>query len=142
MSDRIIVMHKGVIQQIDQPMRIYEEPANATVADFIGLVNFMDGEMGNGSIELKKIGCSLPAQADFIGPAFAAVRPEHISMSKKAGGLRGKLQNKIYLGDSTDFRVAMGDMILRVVDRGASFSEYDEGEEISLEFGHVMVFPK
>ena len=142
MSDRIIVMYKGVIQQTDIPTKIYEEPANATVADFIGLVNFLEGEIKDGSAYLHQIGCSLPLRADFSGPALIAVRPEHISMSKSGSGLKGKLVQKSYLGDSTDCRVALGEVVLRVIERGENFTEYAEGEDVFLTFGHIMAFPK
>ena len=142
MSDRIFVMYKGVIQQIDVPTQIYEHPANPTVADFIGLVNFLEGEAEPGVIHFNKLGCSLPVEVSFTGPARVAVRPEHITMSKTSGPLRGKLLHKIYLGDSTDWRIAVGDTVLRVIDRGLSFDEYVDGEEVFLSFGHVMAFPK
>ena len=142
MSDRIIVMYKGVIQQVDVPTRIYENPANPTVAGFIGLVNFLQGEAEPGVIHFKQFGCSLPAEVSFTGPARVAIRPEHITMSKTKGVLRGKLLHKIYLGDSTDWRIALGDTVLRVIDRGSSFDEYVDGEEVFLSFGHVMAFPK
>jgi iron(III) transport system ATP-binding protein len=142
MSDRIIVMHKGVVQQVDAPTRIYENPVNPTVADFIGLVNFLDGEVRSGSIYLKQLDCSLPTDVSFTGPALVAVRPEHIVMSKTRGSLRGKLLHKLYLGDSTDCRVAVGDTVLRVIDRGSSFVEYADGEEVFLSFDNVMTFPK
>ena len=45
MSDKIIVMDKGEIQQIDVPTKIYDNPANQVVADFIGLVNFLPAEI-------------------------------------------------------------------------------------------------
>ena len=142
MSDRIVVMHKGVIQQIDVPTRIYENPANPTVADFIGLVNFLDGKLVDGRIHLNALDCSLPSKFDFSGPARIAVRPEHIRMSKQEGAIRGKLLNKFYLGDSTDCRVMVGDTEVRVIDRGAAFAEYQDGEEVFLTFGHVMAFPE
>ena len=142
MSDRIIVMHKGVIQQVDEPIRVYEHPANPIVADFIGLVNFLEGEAIDGQIHFKALGCSIPVKVSFAGPARVAVRPEHIRISKTEGYLRGKLVNKFYLGDSTDCRVMVGETELRVIDRGAAFAEYSDGEEVFLSFGHVMAFPK
>ena len=45
MSDRVVVMSMGVVQQIGAPHEIYTQPANKMVADFIGLVNFMEGEV-------------------------------------------------------------------------------------------------
>ena len=45
MSDRIIVMNQGLIQQVGTPVDIYNEPQNAFVADFIGESNIIDGVM-------------------------------------------------------------------------------------------------
>ena len=44
MSDRVVVMSRGVIQQIGTPYEIYRNPANKMVADFIGLVNFVEAK--------------------------------------------------------------------------------------------------
>jgi spermidine/putrescine transport system ATP-binding protein len=48
MSDTIVVMNNGVIQQIGSPEDIYNEPKNAFVADFIGESNILDGVMNEG----------------------------------------------------------------------------------------------
>mgnify|MGYP000520830320 CR=1 FL=1 len=45
MSDRVVVMNHGVIQQVGSPTDIYNEPVNAFVADFIGESNIIDGVM-------------------------------------------------------------------------------------------------
>lgn len=44
MSDRVVVMNRGIIQQVGAPHEIYTKPANKMVADFIGLVNFLPGK--------------------------------------------------------------------------------------------------
>jgi iron(III) transport system ATP-binding protein len=49
MADRIVVMNQGVIDQIGSPSEIYSEPASPFVADFIGTMNFVDGEMTSAS---------------------------------------------------------------------------------------------
>lgn len=54
MSDRIVVMSRGVVQQIGAPHDIYSNPANKMVADFIGLVNFLPGSITDGRVH--KIG--------------------------------------------------------------------------------------
>ncbi len=45
MSDRIAVMSDGVIEQMDVPAEIYDRPLTAFVADFIGEMNFLDGDV-------------------------------------------------------------------------------------------------
>ncbi len=57
MSDRIVLLHKGKIEQVDTPKKIYEEPASLYVADFIGESNIFDGEVVK--VQDKKIGIKL-----------------------------------------------------------------------------------
>lgn len=142
MSDRIVVMNQGVIQQIDKPQNIYENPANKVVADFIGLVNFIPAEIKADTIEMPTIGYTLQQSSSFTGKGMAAVRPEHITMSKTGSGLRGTLLHKFYLGDSTDCRVKINDQIIRVIDKAGSYQDYPDGETVYLEFNKVMAFPQ
>jgi iron(III) transport system ATP-binding protein len=141
MSDRIIVMHNGKIQQVDKPTKIYEDPVNATVADFIGLVNFIEAEALEDGLHIPVVGCTLPVKTTIKGRAIAAIRPEHIHMNRDGRGIKGKVIRKFYLGDSTDCRVAVGDQILRVIGRGSAFTDFLDDEEVYLEFSHVMAFP-
>jgi iron(III) transport system ATP-binding protein len=141
MSDRIVVMHKGVIQQVDKPMVIYENPVNKIVADFIGLVNFVPAEVAVDHINIPAFGYSLPWENSFTGAGLVAIRPEHIAMSKSGEGMPGKLLNKFYLGDSTDCRVQVKDEVIRVIDKAGVYGDYAEGEEVHLQFAKVIVFP-
>lgn len=52
MGDRIVVLDKGVIQQVDTPKNIYSNPANTFVAGFIGQMNFIDAKVENGCLKL------------------------------------------------------------------------------------------
>ena len=142
MSDRIIVMHKGVIQQVGGPTEIYDVPVNKIIADFIGLVNFVDGEVHQGELTIRGFGdIKLTVQAQFEGKAVAAIRPEHIGMSAQPGGLRGTVAHKFYLGDSIDWRIEVNGTMIRVVDRVASYNQFATGEEIRLDIQKAMVFP-
>ena len=60
MSDRVVVMSAGVVQQIGAPHEIYTKPANKMVADFIGLVNFIDGEVKGDRVFIKGSNVSFP----------------------------------------------------------------------------------
>ena len=59
MSDRIIVMNQGLIQQVGTPVDIYNEPQNAFVADFIGESNIIDGVMPKDCL-VEILGCRVP----------------------------------------------------------------------------------
>ncbi len=80
MADRIVVMNHGVIDQVGTPIEIYTEPATPFVADFIGKMNFLPGQVAkNGTVKIGDI--SLTANTgDYTGgdDVTVAVRPENI----------------------------------------------------------------
>lgn len=141
MSDRIIVMNQGVIQQVDRPIKIYENPTNQVVADFIGLVNFVEAEVTADQITLPTLNHVINRTSNFTGKALVAIRPEQITMNKSGSGLKGTLLHKFYLGDSTDCRVAVDQEILRVIVDADVFQNYTDGEEVYLEFNKILTFP-
>ncbi len=60
MADRVVVMNNGVIEQVGTPNEIYGEPTNRFVADFIGVMNFIEGEVGDGHVRRRWMaGCAL-----------------------------------------------------------------------------------
>jgi iron(III) transport system ATP-binding protein len=142
MSDRIIVMNAGVIHQIGNPAEVYETPADKTIADFIGLVNFLRAEAGEGGVTIPALGRTVPAPAGLAaGQAVAAVRPEHIALAAPGQGLTGTVVHKSYLGDAVDWRIEIGGEELRVIAPAAAFNEYGPGGQIGLEVDKVMIFP-
>ncbi|MGI9417240.1 MAG: putative 2-aminoethylphosphonate ABC transporter ATP-binding protein [Geminicoccaceae bacterium] len=84
MADRIVVMNHGIIEQVGTPMEIYRNPASAYVADFVGAMNFLHGEVVQtgrvriGGIELSVDG----AAADFAqgDPVVVCIRPEDVAV--------------------------------------------------------------
>lgn len=142
MSDRVVVMSMGVVQQIGAPHEIYTKPANKMVADFIGLVNFMDGEVKGDRVFLKGTNVSFANTSNVTGEATIAVRPENITMSLNGGQLEGKLTHRFYLGDAVDYRVQVGDHVIRVIVKGADLDSIPDGSKVYLDFDRVMVFAK
>ncbi len=142
MSDRVVVMSMGVVQQIGAPHEIYTQPANKMVADFIGLVNFMDGEAKGDRVFLKGTNVSFPNTNNIVGEATVAVRPENITMSLNGGQIGGQLTHRFYLGDAIDYRVQVGEHIVRVIVKGADIDAIPDGSKVYLDFDRVMVFEK
>ncbi len=142
MSDRVVVMSMGVVQQIGAPHEIYTQPANKMVADFIGLVNFMDGEAKGDRVFLKGTNVSFPNTNNIVGEATVAVRPENITMSLNGGQIEGQLTHRFYLGDAIDYRVQVGEHIVRVIVKGADIDAIPDGSKVYLDFDRVMVFEK
>ena len=140
MSDRVVVMSKGVVQQVGAPHDIYTNPANKMVADFIGLVNFIPGEAKGDRVFIKGSNVSFANPTDITGEATVAVRPENISISASGGQLEGNMVARFYLGDAVDYRVQCGDNMVRVIVKGADVDAYPDGSKVYLDFDRVMVF--
>lgn len=140
MSDRVVVMSKGVVQQIGHPHEIYTNPANKMVADFIGLVNFIPGEAKGDRVFIKGTNVSFSNPSDITGEATIAVRPENISISEHGGQLEGTMVARFYLGDAVDYRVQCGENMIRVIVKGADVNAYPDGSKVYLDFDKTMVF--
>jgi iron(III) transport system ATP-binding protein len=123
MSDEIVVMSKGRIEQQGTARQIYARPANRYVSSFIGVANLLDGRIarltgtGRGEIEVGHDGAvvRLPCRvADGIGegaPAVLSVRPENVAAVREPPGgprLEGEVCQAIFLGSCVDCRVRSG----------------------------------
>ena len=99
MSDRIAVMHDGVLEQLDVPMEIYEHPKTKFVAGFIGESNIFDGKV----TDKKDNVLTVQTEADFeVGEEMhVAIRPEYMDVSKtpvEGFDLPGTVKDFIYQG--------------------------------------------
>jgi iron(III) transport system ATP-binding protein len=133
-SDRIAVMNTGRIEQVGTPEEVYERPATAFVAGFIGRANLLKGRVaGDGVVECEG-GVRLLTTA---GPEHrrgeevaVSIRPHRIALSPAGGSapgdgpagggrvnlFRGTVTRAIYFGDAMDYQVALAgaDCTLRV----------------------------
>jgi len=113
MSDRIAVMNEGVLQQVGNAEEIYEQPANAFVAGFIGISNLLPGTVEDHSVRLTT-GQLIPAQLE---PGMKAgeqvlvcVRPEKLQLNRPDGGhasVEGTVVETVYLGTATQYMVEL-----------------------------------
>jgi iron(III) transport system ATP-binding protein len=130
MSDDIIVMSKGCIQQKGGPREIYGRPVNAYVSNFIGVANLLRGRVtavtapGRGMLQVAAGGCTaqLPCRlaagiADGV-EAMLSVRPENVAATRQNGGgscLEGEVIQAIFLGNCIDCRVRWGEFEWKVM---------------------------
>ena len=141
MSDRIFLIHRGVVQQSGTPQEIYNRPANQFVADFLGKVDFFKGIAGDGRIVFPAMGGqSLPYSGERTGKVEAAIRPENIFFAED-GPLAGILETVYYLGDVCDCRVRAGETVVRVIAGGWLHERLRTGEKVRLQVRDLMVFP-
>lgn len=140
MSDRIFLIHRGIVQQAGSPEEIYNQPINQFVADFLGRVEFLKGEVINNRIQLVGTDYSLPHQGKQSGKVEVAVRPENILIGEDGEGIPGIITAKYYLGDISDFRIKIGQISLRVISDGRCFRDYAIGDEVYLVMPDIIVF--
>ncbi|HEX2095981.1 MAG TPA: ABC transporter ATP-binding protein [Solirubrobacterales bacterium] len=123
MSDRIAVMNRGRIEQVATPEDVYERPATAFVAGFIGVSNLMPAVVsGPGEVRLEN-GASVAVSVDGLTPGErcqAVVRPEKLRIeppdaapaAPAANGaaprVEGTVESSLYLGTSTQVVVDLG----------------------------------
>jgi putative spermidine/putrescine transport system ATP-binding protein len=116
MSDRIAVFDRGVIQQVGTAAALYESPANAFVASFIGESNALSGRLEHIDGERCRIvtdaGAQLVASVGNVtgsGPVTLSIRPERVMLDEAQHGcenrLSGKVREFIYLGDHVRVRM-------------------------------------
>jgi hypothetical protein len=118
MSDRIGVMHQGRLMQVAAPSEVYEQPNSRWVADFVGDINLIEGELVEsgpaGSVVQSAAGRLCSAQVHDAPPGtmvWVAVRPEKVALVTEAPAaagdncLAGTVVDIGYLGDISIYKV-------------------------------------
>ncbi len=155
LSDRVVIMMGGRIQQIGTPAEIYAHPVNRFVADFIGKANFLEGTVASLQAEdmlvLDILGRRVPAPR--AGASFSegqkvllVVRPESVELGPKAAdALSGTVRESVYLGSQMMYEVEVNRNLVRVeIANPQEHTQYQPGEEVSLRLQtrslHVLSF--
>lgn len=111
MSDRVVVMNNGVIEQIGTPEDIYNEPVNAFVADFIGEANILNGTMVD-DCRINILGKELECVDKGFGkntPVDVVIRPEDIEITTPENGqLTGIVEKSTFKGVHYEMSVMCG----------------------------------
>src|SRR3954451_13720235 len=119
MSDRIAVMNRGVIEQVDVPEAVYERPRTTFVAGFIGVSNLMPGEVAQSGELRLDAGLTIPLATNGAEPGerlHCVVRPEKLELHPQGDGLppgrlavKGVIESSLYLGTATQVVVRLHD---------------------------------
>ncbi len=147
MSDKIAVMNKGKILQIGSPIEIYRKPANAFVAEFIGLANFLEYKslkFGENCVEVELKGgstikCSPPVKT---GNEYVVVaRPSDIEISTNPSpdSIPGTVVRATFLGGSIDYRIDIGGQVIRVEAKGGEL--VPPGSKVYLRIKYCVLAP-
>ncbi len=145
MADRVCVMSRGRIEQVAAPAELYERPATAFVAQFVGISSRVPVVVVGGELELFGQKCAVRRgeSTSVSGPGDALLRPEDVAVTVDPGG-QGFVTRKSFLGAMTRLVVQVGDINLRVDVRSDVGSEIDLGTRVALRVvaRDVLVAPR
>ena len=152
LSDRIVVMNEGVIEQIGSPVEIYRFPNSRFVANFIGRANFIDGVVlaqKNSRLTVRSLGESITLsniKREFREgePVTLIVRPEMIQIKKKGGLYQGTVRQSVYLGDMIEYAVEVDGVSILGTETDPHIIElFPEGERVTVGFAEdtIQVLP-
>ena len=142
MSDVVVVMNDGIIQQVAQPKKVYDEPQNAFVADFIGESNILSGVMKKDfliSFLGKDIQC-VDKGFEKNEKVDITIRPEDIIIKngEDKGHFNGKVVSTVFKGTYYEMEIVANDYEFTV----QSQKEFKPGAKVSLEIDpesiHIM----
>jgi spermidine/putrescine transport system ATP-binding protein len=145
MADRIAVMNEGRIEQVGPPREVYEEPASAYVADFLGVSNLFDAEASGrtsdgrcrvrvGDVELLASSGNISAR----GSVKVVVRPERVRVEAPGetgeNRLPGKIERVVYAGAVSQLVVTLdrGTPIRCMMANDGIESSFDRGAPVSV----------
>ncbi len=140
MSDRIVVMNKGLIEQVGTPEEVYRRPESRFVASFLGQSNLLPGQVtgladGLATLRLENgqdLAAEAPASLTPAARVTAIIRAQKVVLGPpERGGSRGRIISTSYLGGSAAYFVDMGGITLQSI---ATIDErvWREGEEVSV----------
>ncbi len=144
-SDRVVVMNQGIIEQIDKPVAIYKNPISKYVADFVGTSNFFEGRLSDGIVDNPegkfKVTNAIGIKS---GMVTAAIRPEKVEIiGDKADSsvaiqnvVSGKLMVIVFLGLIVRLviRLKTQDVIVDMLEKRFTEMGIERGETVKLYF--------
>jgi ABC-type Fe3+/spermidine/putrescine transport system ATPase subunit len=146
-SDRILVLNDGIIQQLGSPSDIYETPKNMFIAEFVGYVNFLEGKIENsdpdsgvyqvstehGNVSINKANDKNLGKGDEV---FLVIRPETVTLFPSDAQdlpnmLTGKIRHSMYAGNLVKYTIKCGDREILIDQYNPKDSiQYKRGDNI------------
>jgi len=128
LADRVVVMEKGIVQQVGSPTEIYDRPANSFVASFIGspAMNLIEGHLQNGRFTAP--GVEIDELRGPDGPVTLGFRAEDAQIAQEGSGqIRAPIYSIELLGDATMVTIRINEALVSVkADKGFRATIHDE----------------
>lgn len=141
LSDRIVVMNNGIIEQIGTPNEIYRHPKSHFVADFIGQANFVIAHAtpdGTGKVEVELFGKKVQLPFDGAitnGTVEAVIRPQALKLVDDESLQQVNILQVMYLGSEIEYLIDWSGRQLIVIDNDPRTSKiFQVGQTIGIDF--------
>jgi multiple sugar transport system ATP-binding protein len=140
MADRIAVMNEGRIEQLGEPLELYDRPANLFVAQFIGspAMNVLEGTFKGGSIEALGARWPCNAKASEGQAVTYGIRPEHLSLQPQ--GIAAEVEVVEPMGAETEVLVRVADRTFNIMVHGRASVGPGERVFLAPQVAHAHLF--
>ena len=140
LADRVVVMEKGIVQQVGTPKEIYNTPANLFVASFMGTpaMNLIEGEIKGGTFHSQHV--EVPGLTAPDGKVILGYRAEDASVVDSGGQINHSVYTLELLGDATMVTVLIGDHIVSVRADKNYRAAIGDAVSISIPSSHCHLF--
>lgn len=136
MADRIAVLDRGRLQQVDSPVGLYSRPQTRFVASFIGSANLLDGTATARGVDVPRVGL-VPARHELtVGSAATAViRPEDAALVAPGDGtVEGAVIDTFFLGGSSTVSIAVPGLRTPITSTVHAAAPVQRGELVGVRF--------
>jgi iron(III) transport system ATP-binding protein len=142
-SDRVVVMNEGRIEQVGTPVETYRHPQSRFVADFIGRANFVEGVVKSqldGKVVIDMMGHNLTVDAagdnyETDAEVTVVVRPEMMDLNPAEAQVQGVVRRASYQGDVVEYDVEVRGQLLALVENDPRHLViYEVGESVGVSF--------
>jgi iron(III) transport system ATP-binding protein len=149
LSDRIVVINQGEIEQVGTPEEIYARPKTRFVADFIGKqTNFLTGEVVErdiGSVKAKVWDKMMTFdRGDDLkkgDKVILVIRPEMIDLSSREGTFEGEVNLVTYLGSEVIYEISVNDQLFTVqISNPLQQGSYHRGDRVFMNFDLKSIY--
>jgi putative spermidine/putrescine transport system ATP-binding protein len=133
-SDRVGVMNNGVLEQIDTPDVLYNQPATNFVASFVGVMNRIPTDITDGHVEVFGKRLKAIKSEKSAGKVHALIRPESIKVKTNSTNLNAKVLTRSFLGASSNIVCQLSDgTIVQSLMTSAGSGDLHPGSSVELE---------
>jgi len=149
LSDKIVLMNQGKIEQMGTPEEIYNKPSTIFVTDFIGNANMFEGiikdisdknvtvVMDEKEIVVPKVNMSEGLKMG--DEVCLAIKPEAIKIESKATDFEGKLCADFFLGSITEYEVEYGNSLIKIIEPNTDNESFTKhiGDQVNISFNNL-----